>query len=214
MTTPYCPTCGKPNDTGAVEIEVVLDRSGSMQSIKKDAIGGFNTWLAEQQKVPGAANLVLTLFDNEFITSPATPLSLVQPLTEQTYIPRGSTALNDAIGMALNRLETKNPERAILVILTDGGENASKRFTAQQIRQRIEVAQGRGWQVLYLSAALSAFTDAASFGIMRSATTQFSHDSHGTRSAYVTMSTANTNYRNGEPAIMPAAGEATTKSDA
>lgn len=206
--TKYCSECGKPNDTDAVfvEIEVVLDRSGSMGSLRDDAIGGYNAWLAAQQADPSPANLTTTLFDNEFITAPTRPLSEGVPLTTETYVPRGGTALYDAIGRALNRLDAKNAPRSILVVLTDGQENASTEFTRAQVMQRIERAQSRGWQVVYLSASPSAFADSAAIGIRAANTVQFAATGAGLRSAYHTMTASNLSYRsNGDtaPVVAP-----------
>lgn len=195
MTDNYCPKCGRPNDNATVEIEVVLDRSGSMESIRNDAIGGYNAWLLGQQKLEGAANLTRTLFDNEFITVGPIALAQATPLTTASYVPRGATALNDAIGQALDRLEQKNPAKAILAILTDGFENASKKYNKEQIKTRIQSAQERGWQVLYLSASLEAFADAAQYGVWTVNTMQFSANAAGVRAAVNTLSESSTSYR-------------------
>lgn len=191
--TDHCPSCNAP--IHPVEIEVVLDRSGSMSSLRDDAIGGYNAWLAGQQADPSPANLTTTLFDNEFITAPSRPLAEGVPLNTETYVPRGGTALLDAVGRALSRLEAKNPAKAILVILTDGQENASKETTKSQLLQRIERAQARGWQVVYLSAAATAFSDAAAFGIRAANTVQFAHTGAGLAGAYGTMTASNLSYR-------------------
>lgn len=186
----------KTKDTDIVEIEMVLDRSGSMDVIRNDAIGGFNTWLDEQQKLPGEANLTLTLFDHERLVTGPRPIKEQSPLTNETYQPRGSTALNDAVGAAIQRLNTKNPKRAILVILTDGQENASKEYTTEQVKQLVTQAQSKGWQVMYLSADLNAFANAASIGVLKGNTVQYAANSgtafRGTLSA---TSAVNAAYR-------------------
>ena len=178
-----------------VDIEVVIDRSGSMGVIANDAIGGYNTWLEGQKAVPGEANLTLTLFDHEFIVQPTVPLLAAQPLNSTTYVPRGSTALNDAIGQALNRMEARNSAKAILVVLTDGHENASHEFTTTQIKDRVEKAQARGWQVVYLSADIKAFDHAKAFGVLAGNTVQFTADAAGLRAAYTASATLTRDYR-------------------
>lgn len=188
------------NPAQHVEIEVVIDRSGSMQSIATDAIGGYNTWLAAQQAIPGPASLTLTLFDHEFLTLPTVNLGDAQPLTSATYIPRGNTALNDAMGRALGRLEAKNPEKAILVVLTDGHENCSTEFSTDKIKERVLAAQARGWQVVYLSADINAFAHARNYGVNLKTTSQFDHTGVGTRAAYMSASTLNASYRGAPPA--------------
>lgn len=185
-TCPHCSSC---------EIEVVLDRSGSMQSYIDDAIGGYNAWLASQQALPGAATLTLTLFDNEHITTPNVPLGDAQQLTRETYVPRGGTALNDSIGRALGRLEAKNPAKAILVILTDGQENSSTEFNTAQIKQRISAAQARGWQVVYLSADINAFAHARDYGVFAGNSFKVAASGAGMRSAMSTATMLNAGYR-------------------
>lgn len=187
----------KTKTTDAVEIEMVVDRSGSMQWIRNDAIGGFNTWLDAQQKVPGDANVMLNLFDHEMLETGPVPLKDVQPLTTETYEPRGSTALNDAMGRALTRLNTKNPKRAILVVVTDGAENASREFTAPQIKAMVEAANAKGWQVVYLSADLNAFTHAHNYGVTTANTMQYTADAKGMARMSASLSATNTAYRTG-----------------
>lgn len=178
-----------------VMIEAVVDRSGSMQSIVDDAIGGFNTWLAEQQALPGEASLTLSLFDHENIVTSYAKLADAKPLDNKSYVPRGSTALNDTIGQALNRMEAANPDKAILMILTDGMENCSREFTHEQVRQKIQAAEKRGWQVVYVSAHADAFAHGAQYGVSAANTLAFANIGAGVRVAYTSASTMNANYR-------------------
>jgi hypothetical protein len=90
-------------NTELTEIAVVLDRSGSMQSMAIEAVGGMNAFLESQQKLPGEARLTLVLFDHEYIVAHSRrPIKDVPPLDDDTYVPRGSTALLDAIGRTIN----------------------------------------------------------------------------------------------------------------
>jgi Mg-chelatase subunit ChlD len=126
----------------AVEIVVIADRSGSMSVIRDDAIGGFNTFLKEQKAVKGAANLTLVLFDHEYLVAvDSQPIKKVVPLNNETYVPRGMTALNDSIGRAISALEAKNPNKAIVCILTDGQENQSREFNTEQAKAKINAAE-------------------------------------------------------------------------
>lgn len=181
--------------TKPVEIIIVLDRSGSMQSIRADAIGGFNQFLSDQKKLPGKATLTLVQFDTEYeVVHDGKPLGDVPELTADTFVPRGSTALNDAIGRALATLETRNPERAIVVILTDGEENASREWTTEKIKARIQACEkDKGWQFVYLAANQDAFTVGASYGI--GTTQNYAATSAGTKSAFVTTSSVVRSYR-------------------
>ena len=125
-------------------IMVVLDRSGSMQPLTKDVCGGFDTFVAEQKKLPGEATLTLVQFDHEYeIVYVNKPLDEVPPLT---HIPRGSTALLDAVGRGIGELgsaldkqpEDERPGKVIVVIMTDGQENASQEWTREKLRKLIK----------------------------------------------------------------------------
>lgn len=180
-----------------VEIEVVIDRSGSMGGYINDTIGSYNTWLAGQQALPGKAGLTLTMFNGTLETFPRTFLDGARKLDKQNYRPGGSTALNDAIGHAMNRLLQHDSDKAILVILTDGEENASKEFDTATIKKRIEAAQERGWQIVYLSADVNAFQHAAMYGVKRDNTVQVAASGEGMRSAMRSATTLNSEYRGG-----------------
>lgn len=194
------------NARDPVLIEAVVDRSGSMAHLTDDTIGGYNAWLAEQQNVKGEADLTLTLFDHEIKTENTVKIEDAKPLDGERYVARGSTVLNDAIGRAIGRLEAKNPTKAILMILTDGFENASKEFTTSQIKAQIErIQKDKGWQVVYLSADAEAFAHGQMLGVLRSNTVQFAATGAGVRSAYTASACLNTNYRNAP--VNPGEGE-------
>lgn len=159
------------------EIAVILDRSGSMQSIASDAIGGFNAFLAAQRREPGTARLSLVLFDDHYeVPLNSVPLAEVPDLTAHTFVPRGSTALFDAVGRTLDETAARSaalpaaqrPEKTIIAILTDGEENASRHFSREQIRQKItHFRELLGWEFVFLAANQDAFTAAAGMGILR-----------------------------------------------
>lgn len=177
------------------EIVVIADRSGSMWSIAEDAIGGFNAFLEEQKKLGDDANLTLVLFDDQYeVPVKAEKITSVEPLNERTYVPRGSTAMNDAIGKTIALLKEANPEKAIVCILTDGMENSSKEYTTQQIKELVEEVEGKGWQIVYLAANQDAFQEGGARGI----STNINYDATklGVRSAYDQVSAVTTSYRN------------------
>ena len=132
---------------GLTEIVSIVDRSGSMQSILDDAIGGFNTFLAAQQRQPGEAKLSLILFDHEYqIVHQAVDIQQVEPLNQDTYVPRGSTALLDAVGKTIDAVgerlaatpESERPSQVIVSILTDGYENASQTYSKPKVAEMIK----------------------------------------------------------------------------
>jgi uncharacterized protein YegL len=157
------------------EIVCIIDRSGSMESIRTDAIGGFNAFLAEQQKLPGDAKLTLVLFDHEYILHlDGVPLQDVQPLDETTYVPRGTTALLDAIGRTVDDVgkrlgatpEDERPGKVIVVILTDGLENASRDYTHERVRALItHQSEKYSWEFVFLAANQDAIAAAGQIAI-------------------------------------------------
>ena len=144
-------------------ITVILDRSGSMNSVRNDIVGGFNAFLTEQKTIDGDCTVTLVQFDGQEpydILRDFVPLAKVQPLGNE-YEPRGSTPLYDAIGQGVtrtgNRLsalpEDERPDKVLFVILTDGHENASKEFTKTQIAEITKhQTEKYNWQFIYLGA--------------------------------------------------------------
>lgn len=161
------------------DITVVLDRSGSMASVKNDTIGGFNTFLADQQKAPGDARLTLLQFDTEFETvHDGKPIADVPKLDDKTFVPRGSTALLDAVGKAIAsaKARVKGDEKAVFVILTDGQENSSREMTKAAVKAMVEEQTKAGWNFIYLGANQDAFAEAGSMGIARGMTANYSEE--------------------------------------
>jgi len=162
-------------DQQLTDIVVVLDRSGSMASVADDTIGGFNTFLQEQKDAEGHARLTLSQFDNEHeLVHERLEIDAVPPLDESTFVPRGSTALLDAIGRTISsvraRLKSDSPEerpwKVVFVIITDGQENASREFTWAQVFEMIQRQQGdEGWEFLFLGANQDAIGEAGAIGI-------------------------------------------------
>jgi hypothetical protein len=161
-----------PNFT---DITIVLDRSGSMEVIADDTVGGFNQFLEDQKKIPGKALLTLVQFDHEYeFVHRALPIGSVPRLTRKTYVPRGSTALLDAIGRAINETgqrlsaqpEPERPGIVVLVILTDGLENASREFRRDAIFEMItRQRETYSWQFVFLGANQDAIQAGAQMGI-------------------------------------------------
>jgi uncharacterized protein YegL len=179
---------------GYTDITMVLDRSGSMGHIRTDTIGGINSFIEAQQKGPGEATLTLVQFDDQYqVDYLRTPIKEVQPLTEETYIPRGNTALLDAIGKTIVTLgeqykkmpESRRPERVIMVIQTDGEENASREYNKTTIKEMITLQQSTyKWDFIFLGANQDAFANARAMGIPAANAMSAAYDAMGTQSAY------------------------------
>lgn len=179
-----------------VEILVIADRSGSMSSIRSEAIGGFNNFLDTQKELKGAANLTLVLFDDQYeVPVKSVKLKEVMPLTEETFVPRGMTAMYDAVGKALVELEQKAPKKAVVCIITDGAENASKEYTHTSVQALVKAAEDRGWEFVFLAANIDAKAAGASLGITRGASVAFAATGDGVNNAYAAMSLTASTYR-------------------
>lgn len=180
------------------EIAFILDRSGSMEAIRQAAIDGFNEFLRDQQASPGQARLTLVLFD-DLIEVPidSVPVSEILPLTKDDFVPRGSTALLDAIGgtidQIINRIkaapEANRPGHVAVAIMTDGEENSSRRFTWHAISDRISHQTKKyGWDFLFLGAGADAIATAAKMSIGAHSSASYLSDAHGHTAASKSLS--------------------------
>ena len=194
------------------ELVFILDRSGSMQGLEKDTIGGFNAMIEKQKKEPGEAFVSTVLFDDRVeVLHDRVPLHEVRPITGQEYYVRGCTALLDAIGGAIHHIGNIHkyarpedvPARTLFVITTDGMENASRRYTAPQVKECIRRQKERyGWEFLFLGANIDAVETAGHLGIAPDRAVNYHSDSVGTRLNYAAMSQAVSSLRN-SPVLDP-----------
>lgn len=180
-----------PSD--ATHLICIVDRSGSMDKIKDSAIEGFNTFLKEQQALPDTSYLTLVLFDDQYEV-PIKNMNIqdVVPLTNSTFVPRGWTALYDAIGKAINTYKDAT-ENTLCIILTDGEENSSKEYTNGQINDLINERRDAGWEFVFLAANQDAFQVADGMGIALAA--NFAATSKGVKRAFATTSSVVKSYR-------------------
>ena len=163
------------------DITLVVDRSGSMHAVREDAEGGVNAFITEQRNQPGAALLTLVQFDTEYeFIHRGVPVSQVP---KYELIPRGMTALLDAMGRAINETGKRLADMAaddcpglvVFVIMTDGFENSSREFTKSQIKDMVEHQQQKyNWHFTFLGANQDAFAEAGGLGIQRAGTANFS----------------------------------------
>ncbi len=173
-----------------MHIVLVLDRSGSMQSIRDDTMGGVNRFLADQQAQPGRATFTLALFDDQHdVIHNHEEIANVRPLTVVDYVPRGWTALLDAIGRSINSTgtwlrmlpEDRRPGKVLFAIMTDGMENASKEFTREQINRMIEHQRDKyKWEFVYLGANQDAISVGNSYGIPMASSMTYAANAVGT----------------------------------
>lgn len=170
-------------------IHLVIDRSGSMRSKKSDTEGGLETLLSEQAEIDVPTTVTLIQFDTEIET--VYEFEDIQRLPEYRLTPRGVTALLDAVGSSIKDLkssikampEEARPTQVVFVIMTDGLENASRKWTLEKVRKQIEKRTEKGWTFLFLGADIDAFAAAGGMGIDTSTTLSYA-SATGTASAF------------------------------
>ena len=195
--------------TTNTELVFILDRSGSMQGLESDTIGGYNSLLEKQKQESGTARVTTVLFDDRVETlHDRIDIRAIAPLTKKDYFVRGCTALLDAIGSTIERIANVQKHTApeyradnvLFVITTDGFENASRRYTLPQVRGMIERQKERyGWEFLFLGAGIDAIAQARMFGIDEDRAVTSHADSRGTRLNYETVSEAVSGFRACQP---------------
>ena len=189
---------------GLTEMVFILDRSGSMQGMENDTIGGFNAMIEKQKAAQGEALVNTVLFNGASeVIHDRLPLAKVEPMTRQQYFVSGCTALADAVGGAIRHIANVHkyirkedvPEHTVFVITTDGMENASRTYTAEQVKQMIEQQKKCGWEFLFLGANIDAVETAARFGIDEDRAVDYKCDSEGTRLNFTVLGDAIRNLR-------------------
>lgn len=176
------------------ELVFILDRSGSMQGLESNTIGGFNAMLEKQKRKPGEAFVSTILFDDwTEVLHDRVKVSEVKPITAQEYYVRGCTALLDAIGGAIHHIGNIHKyarpedvsEHTLFVITTDGMENASRRYSAQRVKEMIRrQKETYGWEFLFLGANIDVMGTAGHLGISPDRAVNCRCDSQGTRLNY------------------------------
>lgn len=186
-------------DDTPVHIVAILDRSGSMSSLVDSSVAGFNEFLKSNQSMDGEAKISVVLFDDKYeVLFDDVDVKECPKLSTDTFVPRGMTALHDAIGKSLTSLFKENPKRAIVCILTDGMENASKEFNAASVKALIDKAKARDWGVVYLAANQDAFAVGGALGINKALMRNFVPTDIGNRSAYTETTMMVSAYRSNE----------------
>lgn len=183
------------------ELIFILDRSGSMSGLESDTVGGFNATLKSNAELPGECSVTTILFNHGIkLLHDRLPVKAVQPMTLHDFQPAGMTALLDAVGFALDKIEgvqrSLSPEyradRVQFVIMTDGAENASHEYTGAVIRRRIEKARKElGWDFIFLGANIDAVTTARDMGMDESRAIDTFADHEGVQAQFAAVACAN-----------------------
>ena len=176
------------------EMVFILDKSGSMAGLEADTIGGFNSMIERQKKEAGEAIVSTVLFSNESsVIHDRVDIRKIEPLNSRQYYVGGSTALIDAIGCAIHHIgnvhkyarEEDRPEHTIFVITTDGMENASYRYSSDEVKKMVERQQKKyGWEFLFLGANIDAVETAGKYGIAPNRAVRFHNDRKGVKLNY------------------------------
>ncbi len=179
------------------ELVFILDRSGSMGGLESDTIGGFNSLIEKQRKQDGECYVSTVLFDNvSEVIHDRVKLADIKPMTDKEYYVRGCTALIDAIGGAIHHIGNIHkyarpedvPEHTMFVITTDGLENASHKYSSDEVKKMVERQKEKyGWEFLFIGANIDSVETAKNFGIGADRAVNYHADKQGTAVLYDTV---------------------------
>lgn len=185
---------------GYTEIIYILDRSGSMGGLETDTIGGFNSMMEQQKKTGEKAVVSTVLFDDVCeVIHDRVPIEKIEKMTDKQYYVRGCTALLDAVGGAIHHIgnvhkyarEEDRPEKTIVVITTDGMENASCKYSRDKIEKMVKRQQKKyGWEFIFIGANIDAYAEAQKYGIRKDRAVNYVCDDIGTANVYAGVSKA------------------------
>lgn len=176
------------------ELVFILDRSGSMSGLEKDTIGGFNSLIQKQRREKGKCYVSCVLFDDvQEVIYDRVPLNEVKKMTQKQYYARGCTALLDAMGGAIHHIgnvhkySKEEIGKTLFIIITDGLENSSKRYTYVTIKQMVERQKEKyGWEFIFIGANMDVIQEANKFGIDQAV--RYACDEEGTALNYSVLS--------------------------
>ena len=190
---------GKEMKKNLTELVFILDRSGSMHGLEEDTIGGFNSFIDKQKEVDGDCLVSTVLFNQTSkVVYDRVSLKEIKEMTRQDYVPSGCTALIDAMGDAIHHIrnvhkyirEEDVPEKTIFVIITDGLENASTRYSSDEVKKMVSQQKEKGWEFLFLGANIDAVETAKHYGIEEDRAVRFHSDSKGHKKNFEVLSDA------------------------
>lgn len=193
---------------GLTELVFILDRSGSMGGLETDTIGGYNAMLAKQQAMEGECFMTTILFDDRYeLLHDRIDIRGVSPISSKEYYVRGSTALLDAVGRTLRKIENVQAhtaeefrsEKVMVVIITDGYENASREFSQAQVKEMIASHKTKDqWEFVFLGANIDAVEVAGGFGIAADRAQTYHADKQGVALNFRVVSNTVSRFRSGE----------------
>lgn len=196
---------------GLTELVFILDKSGSMGGLETDTIGGYNSMLEKQKSIDGECHITTVLFDNNYeLLHDRIDIKAVSSISEKEYAVGGSTALLDAIGRTIHKIgnaqkhtaDDYRAEKVMFIIITDGEENSSRKYSADMVKAQIERKKKKyGWEFIFLGANIDAVETAGRFGISVDRAQNFHADGEGVELNFRVISEAVATFR--ECASMP-----------
>ena len=190
------------------ELVMILDMSGSMQPLQYDTIGGYNTLIEEQKKEEGEAFVTTVLFDDRYIVlHDRTNIKDVELLTDRQYVPRGMTAMLDAVGRTIVSVgqtlaempEDERPGKVMVTIITDGYENASREYSWASVQKMIkEQREKYNWIFTFIGADIDNIKVSDNLGIDRSMSKKYTKNAAGSKSVYASVSNSMKKVRNAQ----------------
>lgn len=181
------------------ELVFILDQSGSMSGLESDTIGGFNSLIDKQREDDGDVVVTTVLFNNEMnIIHDRVDISEVKKMTKKDYCPKNCTALLDAVGNTIQRISKKHkelkeeflPSKTMVIITTDGLENASTEYTYPKVKKLIDKQTELGWEFIFLGANIDAVKEALRFGICEERAVNYKCDEEGVNLNYEALDDA------------------------
>ncbi len=192
------------NKNNITELVFIIDRSGSMSGLESDTIGGFNSLIKKQKKESGKCYVSTVLFSNNSeVIHDRISIDKIKNMTEDDYCPGGCTALIDAIGGAIKHISSVHryirpediPEHTMFVITTDGLENASHKYTSNEVKKMVKEKEKDGWEFLFIGANIDSVETAGNFGIRSDRAVNYHADKKGTSILFETVCTQVSNLR-------------------
>ncbi len=186
------------------ELVFILDRSGSMSGLEEDTIGGFNSFIEKQKNEKGDCLVSTVLFNQSSkVVHDRVDLKEIEKMTRNDYFASGTTALIDALGDAIRHIRTVHryirkedvPVKTAFIIITDGMENASRRYSSDEVKKMVKEQKAKGWDFLFLAANIDAVETAKSYGIEEEYSVDFRNDAKGVAKNFETLSETVACYR-------------------
>lgn len=166
---------------------ILLDRSGSMSGKWLETLSSLNAYVAELQKKEISGDVTVAAFDDHIggaafeVVRQSQPITQFKPIFPGEVDPRGGTPLFDAIGKIVRLAQARNNEKTVLLVLTDGEENASKEVSRAHAKDLLDLCKARSWEVIFIGAEFAAVKEQAqSLGISMN---KFMNTGYGLRGA-------------------------------